>query len=136
MLEVSSSSESNNSESESDGPSDGPHLSAPKRAAIARPRVLEKNSSPLVKRRRDETSLKLKSNADRLMEFKGEYLEHRSRKLFCGACREWVKDKKSTVRNHITSAKHHESKAKRKAEGLRDQSLKEVIQKRNIRDRP
>lgn len=135
MLEVSSSSESNDLESESDGPSDGPHLPAPKRAAIARPRVLEKNSSRSVKRRRDETSLKLKSNADRLMEFKGEYLEHRSG-LFCGACREWVKDKKSTVRNHVSSAKHHQSKAKRKAEGLRDQSLKEVIQKRNIRDRP
>lgn len=101
MLEVSSSSESNDSESESDGPSDGPHLPAPKRAAIARPRVLEKNSSRSVKRRRDETSLKLKSNADRLMEFKGEYLEHRSRKLFCGACREWVNDKR--VRLEITS---------------------------------
>lgn len=94
MLEVSSSSESNDLESESDGPSDGPHLPAPKRAAIARPRVLEKNSSRSVKRRRDETSLKLKSNADRLMEFKGEYLEHRSGKLFRGACRERVKDKR------------------------------------------
>ena len=79
MLEVSSSSESNDSESESDGPSDGPHLPAPKPAAIVRPRVLEKNSSRSMKRRRYETSLKLKSNADRLMEFKGQYLEHRSR---------------------------------------------------------
>ena len=101
MLEVSSSSESNDSESETDGPSDGPHLPAPKRAAIARPRVLEKNSSRSMKRRRDETSLKLKSNADRLMEFKGQYLEHRSWKLFCGACREWVNDKR--VRLEITS---------------------------------
>ena len=103
MLEVSSSSESNDSESASDGPNDVPHLPAPKRAAIACPRVLEKNSSRSVKRRRDEISLKLKSNADRLIEFKGEYLEQRSGKLFCGACREWVKDKKSTVRNHVSS---------------------------------
>ena len=35
-----------------------------------------------------------------------------------------VKDKKSTVRNHVSSAKQHQSKAKRKVEGLRDQSLK------------
>jgi len=66
-------------------------------AAIARSRSLPSNASALSQACRNERKLKKKSCLARLSEFPNEYLERRDGSLFCGACREWLSEKKSVI---------------------------------------
>ena len=72
----------------------------------------------------------------RIYEFKGEHLCVSSGKLFCKACREEVNLKKSSVKNHIRSVKHKNSKDALKAKTKREKSISEAIQEHNSEVHP
>ena len=72
----------------------------------------------------------------RIDEFKGEHLCVFSGKLFCKACREEVNLKKSSVKNHIRSVKHKNSKDALKAKTKREKSISEAIQEHNSEVHP
>ena len=67
----------------------------------------------------------------RIVEFKVEHLCVSSGKLFCNAYREEVNLKKSSVKNHIRSVKHKNSKNALKAKIKREKSISEAIQQHN-----
>ena len=103
----------------------------PTPAPIARDRSVPANKSAQPQRvRGSERVLKKKSLHDRIAEFPGERLEIRDGALFCGFCREWQSEKKSSVIAHVKSKKHTASKEKAKAEKTREQSLAQALAKR------
>ena len=102
---------------------------------MARKRTIAANAPPTDKRRckstnqkKAATTIKLQQRVD---EFKGENLCVSGGKLFCSACREEVNLKKSSVKNHIQSVKHKNSKAALAISNKQDIRIAEAIQQHN-----
>ena len=75
--------------------------------------------------------LKRKSVLERVDEFRDKMLERRDGRLFCGACQNWLRKKKSNVAAHVKSMKHPKSKEDRRRERLKEQSLRESLKAHN-----
>ena len=104
-------------------------VAGPAPAAIARQRSLPKNKSLKPRAVRSERSLKQKSILSRTAEFPGEGLEMRDGALFCGLCKDWQSEKKSSVAARTKSRKHAVSKEKAKKDRLREQSVMQALSK-------
>ena len=112
-------------------------VSHPAAAAIARDRAVPKNPSENPKKKRSSEKLPKKiSNSVRLQEFPNEYLERRDGNLFCGACKQWLSEKKSAVTAHIATKKHLDGKIGKKKEKSRQQSMMESLNARDKAERP
>eukprot|EP00117_Sycon_ciliatum_P014757 scpid83935/ scgid14881/ len=112
------------------------HSEAPAPAAIARSRSPPSNVSPAPQKRRDERTLKKKSVLGRVSEFPEEMLERRDGRLFCSACRERIREKKSNVYAHVQSKKHTAAKQTRQGEKMREVSMTQALQKWDKEKRP
>ena len=96
----------------------------PQPAAIARKRSVASNSSEKPQARTgSDKYLKNLSNAVRISEHPGEYLERRDFKLFCGACRQWLSEKKSSVVAHVSTKKHIDNRKERSKESCKQISV-------------
>ena len=116
------------SSSEEEGEEEDDEFPSPAPAAIDRSRATPKNPSVKAKAVRGKSTLKRKSVLIRVTEFPGQSLECRDGRLFCGCCREFISEKKSSVKRHIKgTAKHANALKKSKLEGLRQQSLSQAI---------
>ena len=112
-------------------------VSHPAAAAIARDKAVPKNPSENPKKKRSsEKLLKKISNSVRLLEFPNEYLERRDGNLFCGACKQWLSEKKSAVTAHIATKKHLDVKIGKKKEKSHQQSMMESLDARDKAERP
>ena len=90
-------------------------LRVPKKSDLSRVRKVQKNPPTGKKRSSGSSALKAKLKVHpsrRVQEFPGEELTVSFGKLFCNACREHLSIKSSTVRNHVSSQKHVDSKTK------------------------
>ena len=67
----------------------------------------------------------------RVREYYDEHLTVSSGKLFCEACREQLTLKKSSINNHVQSAKHKDRKVKLQEKEKRDQTIVQALQKYN-----
>ena len=89
-------------------------LRAPKPSELARKRKVAANPPPRGKRACKSTNVGTTpvhvKPQQRVTEFPGENLIVSNGKLFCQACREELNMKKSSVRSHVQSSKHKESK--------------------------
>ena len=111
-------------------------LEAPESAAIARSRLTQSNVSATPQKRGDERVLKKKSVLDRVSEFLGEMLERSDGRLFCSACREWTREKKSNVIDHVNSKKHAAAKQIRLKEKIKEQSMRQALERWDKEKRP
>ena len=91
-------------------------LKAPKKSDLCRKRKIQ-SLPPIGKKRASGLKEPKVLPTQRVSEFPGEQLSVSLGRLFCNACRETLSVKRSTVLNHIKSAKHEESKAKQKRLG-------------------
>ena len=108
-----------------EGNSDGEHRPVP--STIARARSLESTSRKYKRRGNgDTTNVPLH---ERVKQFPGENLIVREGKLFCSGCREIISSKKSVLKIHISSKKHHSGKEKLKKSKLKDQTIIETFRR-------
>ena len=87
----------------------GPSLSAPESASIARKRKLLINEGKKKQRRSVKTTNV--STWDRLKEYPNQHFAVVKRKLRCNACSEVLSDKKSPIERHTKSKKHEKGLA-------------------------
>ena len=97
------------SESKSESQQD---VALPAPAAITGQRSLPNSKSLQPRAVPSERKLKKKSILSRIAEFPGEGLEMRDGVLFCGLCRDWQSEKKSSVAAHTKRRRHAVSKEK------------------------
>ena len=74
--------------------------------------------------------------AHRVKEFPNEQLKVSSGKIFCSACREELSTKKSTIENHIASAKHCGGKKKLASKELREKDIADAFKLYDVETHP
>ena len=136
LSDVSSSRRSSYSESDSvnSTPSILDRLKCPLPAEISRKRKVKSNPPPKGKRPCRGSSNSDPKNVDpgkRASEFPNQMLKVSCGKLFCYACREELRLKRSTIQNHINSQKHAQHKEKVKIKESREQDIAEALSKHN-----
>ena len=104
-----------------------------KRKILTIPPVGKKRSSQSGYKKSKDPKVK---PSQRVREFPNEYLCVSAGELFCNVCRERLKVKRSTVKNHVTSTKHAESIAKYKKGESRDGDIVKALQKYDQRVNP
>ena len=109
-------------------------LKAPSAADISRPRKTKKNEPPHGKRQCKgavSSDPKGVSPQQRVREFGNESLTVSHGHLFCSACREQLSLKRSIIKNHIQSSKHHKSLQRMKHKEARERDIAESLRKYN-----
>ena len=107
-------------------------LKAPKTSELSRKRKVLSNPPKGKKKSSGSSALKTRVNIHptvRVNDFPGEELSVSMGKLFCKACRETLSVKQSSVKSHIKSVKHVNSKAKLKVKISREQNLTVYLKK-------
>ena len=108
-------------------------LKSPAPSQLARKRKIHSNPPTGVKRRtttvKADYEPKSVTPTSRVREFPGEYLTVSGGNLFCSACREPVSLKKSTIKLHLDSQKHKNSKNKLLANKAKQRSIAESLRK-------
>ena len=66
-----------------------------------------------------------------MKEYPGEHFTISNGKLFCEACREVLNTKKSSINNHILSAKHKNGVVRLQQKEKRDQTIVQALQRYN-----
>ena len=106
-------------------------LKAPRSSELSRKRKVVVNPPPKGKRsarRSSKTTVNIKPY-QRVKEFPGEHFTVSNGKLFCEACREVLNTKKSSVSNHIQSAKHKNEVLRLQQKEKRNQTLVQALQR-------
>ena len=67
----------------------------------------------------------------RIKEYCNEHFTVSNGKLFCEACREQLNLKKSSMNNHVQSAKHKDRKVKLQEKEKQDQTIVQALQRYN-----
>ena len=80
--------------------------------------------------RNSKTTVNIKPD-QRVKEFPGEHFTVSNGKLFCEACREVLNTKKSSVNNHIQSAKHKNGVLRLQQKEKRNQTIVQALQRYN-----
>ena len=110
-------------------------LKAPKVSVQNRKRKVLSNSGHRGKRRCSSSSTssepKRVTPEQRIKEFPGEHLVVSRYKLFCKACREELNLKRSTIQNHVRSAKHVDGKEKMAKREAREQDIAVALKAHN-----
>ena len=113
-------------------------LKAPRLSDLSRKRKVVLNPPPKGKRsarRTSKTTVNIKPD-QRVKEYPGEHFTVSNAKLFCEACREVLNMKKSSINNHIQSAKHKDRVARLRQKEKRNQTIVQALQRFNESNHP
>ena len=113
-------------------------LRAPTKSDLSRKRKVQSNPPKGEKRSSGLHGIsqpKVNPN-QRVREFPDQGLTVQLGNLFCSVCRETLSVKRSTVKNHVSSAKHAESQAKSKKRSVMDGNILSALKKYDVRVNP
>lgn len=109
-------------------------LRAPTLSELNRPRKIQRNPPPVGKKRSrgcNKSSDPSVPPSKRVSEYPDEMLSVSGGKLFCKACREVLSVKKSTLDDHVKSAKHLGSKTKMHVKEAKERDIADAFRAHN-----